>query len=337
MLTTTLRRTLIAGCFSLAVSGAAALPASAASYTYQTITVSGALQTDPIAVNAAGTVLAYWLDSTYTPHYFTWTGGTMTTLSLPNGAQFSATGINAKGNICGSYIDGKGNSHGYVLYTNGKMKTIDAASGVQTYITAINDNDDLAGASYNSSTGVDSGIVDIKGKVTAFNTTNYTTSLAINNHGTVTGYVSSDSGSETFFVYGNGVFTSAPLPNTYFSAGFAINTHNVVAGQLANPSRQEFGFIYTSAGHEKIIAPHGSTDSFAQGINDNDDVTGANFDVSQSLVSTGYVYSKGVYTTLSFPKATNFGGVAINNAGQVLGDYLDANGTPQTFLATPAK
>jgi hypothetical protein len=333
MLITSLRRTLMQSGLTLAVAGAAALPASAASYTYQLITVAGAVQTNPVAVNASGAVLAYWDDSTYTPHYFTWVGGKMTTVSIANAASLSATGMNDSGNICGSYTDSSGNAHGYILYANGKVKTIDYPGSSDTYISAMNNDDDLAGSTY--ANGTDSGFVDIKGKFTVFNSTNFTTPLAINKHGSVTGYVSTETGSETFFVYENGVFTSTPLPNTYFSAGFAINAHNLVVGQLANPTRQEYGFFYSSAGHEKIIGPHGSTDSFATGINDNGDVTGANFD--SKIVSTGYVYSKGAYTTLSIPGYTNFGGVAINNAGQVLGDYVDANGTPQTFLATPAK
>jgi uncharacterized membrane protein len=51
----------------------------------------------------------------------------------------------------------------------------------------------------------------------------------------------------------------------------------------------------------------------------------------------GYTYDKGVFSILSVTGGSNASANAINNGGQVLGNYLDANNVFKTFLATPQK
>jgi hypothetical protein len=324
---------LMAGGVTLACSSA-----FATSYTYQTIVQPGAIQTNPLGLNASGEVVGYWLDSNYGSHPFIYQNGTITSFSFPQGVDgISVAGINNKGDICGSYADSSDTTHGFIYTAKGKLITIDVPNGQDTFVNAINDKDEATGSAYVN--GYGAAFAYSKGTYTVFTpATQYElfTPQAINSHGSVTGYESSYiTGAESGFTYINGVFTVLSLPNSYFSAGFAINNHNVVAGQLANLSRQEFGFTYNAKDKETIIGPAGSTDTFSLGINNAGVVTGVNYD--SSGVSTGYTYVNGVYSTLSFGGYTNFSGNYINESGQVLGEYVDQNGLPQSFLATPAQ
>jgi probable HAF family extracellular repeat protein len=47
--------------------------------------------------------------------------------------------------------------------------------------------------------------------------------------------------------------------------------------------------------------------------------------------------SDGEYTTLDFPGAMNTVANGINNLGQIVGYYVDANGNEHGFLATPTQ
>jgi probable HAF family extracellular repeat protein len=49
----------------------------------------------------------------------------------------------------------------------------------------------------------------------------------------------------------------------------------------------------------------------------------------------GFVLSDGVLTTFRVPGSTFMRAFAINDAGQILGDFLDADGREHGFLATP--
>jgi hypothetical protein len=326
MLTTTIHRVLMAG--SLCLGSSAAL---AQTYTFQYITPPGAVQTDPLAVNDSGEVLGYWYDSSYTRHPFTFQNGTLTSFSFPQGSGIVALGLNNKGDVAGDYTDSSGNEDGFIYTHKGKLITLQLPGASATYVDAINDSDEVAGSGYVN--GGISAFVYKDGTYTVFATANYTTPQAINNKGSVTGFVSTNVGVETFFTYENGVFTSTPLPDTYFTAGFAINNHGVVAGQLANDSRQQFGFTLTKGGKEKIIGYPGAASCFLQGINNAGEAVGSYFDSNYN--SYAFVYLKGAYTTISDGTNSQFNGVAINASGQVIGNYQDQNGVYQAYLATP--
>jgi hypothetical protein len=311
--------------------------ALATDYTYATIVQPGAVQTDPLGINASGEVAGYWVDSNYASHPFTYQNGTITNFSFAQGVDgIQLAGINDKGDLCGSYADANDNSHGFIYTAKGKLITLDVPGGSSTFVNAINDKGDATGSAYVN--GYSAAFVYSNGTYTVFTPPTqyeYFTPQAINAKGSVAGYEFSQFGSESAFTYEGGVFTVLALPDTYFTAAFSINKHNVVAGQLANNSRQQFGYTYTAKGKETIIGPPGSTDTFSLGINDSGVVTGVSYDTNGD--STGYTYQAGAYSTLSFTGGSNFSGNFINASGQVLGEYLDSNSLPQSFLATPTQ
>jgi hypothetical protein len=319
---------------SAALAGAmimAVTTASATTYNYQTITVPNSIQTDPVAINDSGTAAGQWYDSNYTGHGFVFSAGTVTTFDPPGAADTYVGGMNNKGDIVGTYLDSSYASHGFIRSAKGKFTTLDVPGSGFTGAAGINDKgvvvvagQDTAGyqAIYTYAKGVFTLIID-----------NQQTPIAtsINAEGSVAGYNSPPHAYETAFLYEKGTLTILPIEYT-FAASFGINKHNEVVGQAANGGT-EYGFIYSPKGNVKYIGPKGSTDSFNLGVNDLGVIAGVSYDSNEN--SVGYTYHSGKFSTLSVPGGSNASANAINNAGQVLGNYLDANSVVQTFLATP--
>jgi hypothetical protein len=319
---------LIAGAVSLLSTAAFA----ATSFTYQTISVPNAIQTDPVAINDSGTATGEWYDSQYGIHGWVFSGGTLTTFDVPEAVDTYIGGINNKGDIAGTYVDSSHVEHGFVRSAKGKFTTIDVPGSGYTGANGINDKGvvlvsgvDAAGyqAIYTYNKGIFTTIID-----------NHQTPIAtsINSLGSVAGYNSPPHQYETAFLYANGTLTTLPITQYSFSASFGLNKHNEVVGQAADGATQ-YGFIYSPKGKVKYIGPNGSTESFNLGVNDSGVIVGVSY--TSPTESVGYTYDKGVFSTLSVTGGTNASANAINNAGLVLGNYLDSNNVFQTFLATP--
>ena len=70
--------------------------------------------TYPSAINNAGTVVGYYVDSSDAEHGFSWDGTSCTTLDYPDANGTVATGINDAGWMVGFYYDGSWVSHGFI-------------------------------------------------------------------------------------------------------------------------------------------------------------------------------------------------------------------------------
>lgn len=325
------RRALLGGALCL-FCGAA----SATTYTYQMVTVPNAIQSDPVAVNEAGTALGVWYDSTYAAHGFIFSGGTTTVFDVPKALSTYPMGIDAKGEIVGTYLDASHNSHGFLRTTKGKFTTVDLPNSGYTGLTGINDKgvavgvgQDQAGYGevFTYANGVFTTIIDNQMSPTP---------TSISSKGAVAGYYAPPHSYETAFLYANGAVTTLPITAYNFAASFGVNSHNVVVGQAATGGT-EYGFIYNGKSKIKYVGPNGSTDSFNLGINDKGVIAGVSYPNDGSYNSVGYTYEKGVFSILSITGEKDVSANAINDAGQVLGNYVDANNVPQTFLATPAQ
>ena len=72
--------------------------------------------------------------------------GLLVTLDAPGSTFTQALGLNNQGQVVGVYLDGGGNSHGFVWTSKGGFQTIDDPKGVgTTLINGINDKGDLVG------------------------------------------------------------------------------------------------------------------------------------------------------------------------------------------------
>src|SRR2546429_7956449 len=67
-----------------------------------------------------------------------------TTIDVPGAVSAQGWGINARGDIVGSYVDGTGRSHGYLL-RDGEFTTIDYSALVSTEARGIGPSGEIVG------------------------------------------------------------------------------------------------------------------------------------------------------------------------------------------------
>src|SRR5205085_687709 len=114
------------------------------------------------------------------------------------------------------------------------------------------------------------------------------------------------------------------IPGDPAKATVAWDINN--AGQIVVSSLAGH-FLYASGVFTFISLPGNAT-----GINDIGQLVGT-FGGGAGL--HGFLDTNGLLTTIDFPGATCTGALAINNAGQVVGAYLDSVGREHGFIATP--
>ena len=323
------RQTLLAGAFAL-ISTAA--PATTHTYTYKLIAVAKALQTNPVGINASGTILGYWVDAAYNNHGFTYDHGKLTSFNVPKAKSTRPTGFNDKGEIVGQFTDASDVTHGFFYTASAGFTTVTPKGSTNTGLNAINAGGTAVGETVDS-TGAVTVFTYKDGVYKTITTGDSAIAVAINAQGTIAGYFAPPHGYETAFVYEAGKLTTLPIKNVYFAQSFDVNASNVVVGQVANTKHQEFGFEYKD-GKVRVFGFPKSTDSFFTGINNLGAIAGATFPTSGA--AEGFVYDKGDFSTLTVKGMKGVGAFAINDAGQVLGDYSD-NNVAKLFLATPSK
>lgn len=138
-----------------------------------------------------------------------------------------------------------------------------------------------------------------------------------------------------FFNIGNFAFGG-------FTEALCINNINSASGGLINGSGQtgqivgdyfdgngESGFLYDGTTFTQI-APPGSLQAYARGINNTGQIVGFYDDGTGGF--HGFVFKAGTYTQFDVSLGTQTLLAAINDAGQVVGQYSDTNGGISGFL-----
>ena len=327
---TSARARVLAACVVCLVGGHAA--AATHTYTYDLIVVPGAKQTDPIAVNAAGTVLGYWFDKHYVQHGYLYQGGTIAKFDVPKSTSTIPTGINDSGEAVGAYQDAQGNYHGFLRSAKGRFTTVDLPGSSYNALSAINRLGVAVGVGLDSSSNTE--IFTYKKGVFTTIVDNGMSPIpvAINAKGAVAGYYEPPRARESSFLYQAGTITPIPLKKGQFVQSFALNAKGTVVGQAVTGSSVQVGFEFAHGRTRTYLAP-GAASTYFDGINDSGVVSGAAFDANNNPIG-GIVLDHGDVSFLNVPNETGTGALGINNAGQVIGNYVD-NGTAETFLATP--
>lgn len=192
--------------------------------------------TTPMAINASGVVTGYYVDSNGNRHGFIYLPGSYTAFDGPGattntgkGGSFSGTiptGIDAAGDVVGSYTDSSGIRHGFILPAGSTTPTSFNAPGANT----------------TSQSGTLNGTFPTRIDPTgSFITGNYTDSSSLD-HG---------------FVYylplaGNSSFVTFTPPNQISSTGvlpfedfvFGVNASGTVVGFYLDSNEVSHGFEY---------------------------------------------------------------------------------------------
>lgn len=259
-----------------------------------------------------------------------------------------AWGINAQGDIVGSYDDARLVRHGFLL-RDGQFITIDNPNGGDgppgplgnqgTTLYDINVSRDIVGRYINDDNiehsflfrqGVfypvddpDAGTEDNQG----------TQANGINESGDIVGlYADSKFISHGFLRRHDGTYVTinAPHPGRDTHA-FGINNKGEIV-LWANPNHLH-SFVLRQGRLTPLNDPKGISGTQLLGINDNDVIVGTWFD--GNFVEHGLVYCDGVFTTVDDPDAgSGPGGLLskINPSGDSVGWYTDSNNIDHGFL-----
>ncbi len=271
-----------------------------AQYKFTTVDFPGAAQTELIAVNDAGQYVGASIDANGTNHAIFLDGNTFSLLD-PNGvvgANFSfALSLNLRGDIVGGYIDSSNVSHGF-LYNGGNVTTIDFPGATGTFAFGINDKQEIIGV--------------------------YADAAQI----------------QHAFLLGKEIFKNIDLPGGVLTVPFSINDSTEIVGQFEDAAGEIAGHGYLELKNEEFTtfdAPGAPPDStFFISINNFNQILGTWIDTNK--VNHNFLLSDGHLRNFNLPNsfhAANVSTQTINDSGEIVGFYFDAQMVQHGFIAIP--
>ena len=275
----------------------------------------------------------------------------------PGAGNTDAFGINNAGTVVGTAFDADFNFITAYSYDSkkGSFTTLPPVPGsVQTNAAGINEPKEIVGSTFDGVTAM-AFVRSKKGAYTTFSHpgSSDTEARANNNNGLVTGlYLDDNTGNINGFIYdtGNNTFTDIVLGTRTIAQG--INNKGQVVGSARLAAgvactgclAGTYGWLRAPDGVISYFQVNGAA-TFARGITDSGVITGF---ISAASNGEGFVVTLAgsfAYQSILIPAvqllvvpgadATN--PEAINNAGTVVGFWVDGAGLEHGFLATPHK
>jgi uncharacterized membrane protein len=214
---------------------------------------------------------------------------------VPGAGRTTHTAINNRGQTVGTYDDGTGPPfHGFLRDRRGRFTRFDVPGASNTLPLGVNDRGRVVG------TYEDSGRPNGVGG--------------------------------SFVREPDGEITRIDFPGAFLTQVHGINNRGQMVGFYVDTGGTLHGFLKSKGSFRTIDVP-GTTRSGALDINDRGEITGGYADAQGR--THGYRLRKGVFTTIDPPGAVDVPGnpgfaatapFGINNRGQVVGQYADAEG-----------
>jgi hypothetical protein len=264
-------------------------------------------------------------------------------------------GINDEGLIAGYFGSGaQGHPNkGYLLNPRTHAYVNENFPGsVQTQVTGLNNEGVTVGfwSSMNtaSMTNNNFGFVDVGGH---FRNADFPTGtpasppvdqlLGVNDSDIAVGFYTDANGNNHGYEYNIATtrYSTVVDPNAPSASLTAagINDHGDVAGIYTNPADGNTDGFLLSHGHFTDLAVPGSSSTMALGVNNSDEVVGVYVPSTDANALDGFTWTpQHGFRTIDDPHGmgtTTINGV--NDFGQLVGFYVDANGNTDGFLATP--
>jgi hypothetical protein len=224
------------------------------------------------------------------------------TIDFPGSSFSVSTGFNSRGDIVGMMSlpgDPKGTRHGYLL-RDGVFSAFDPPTSIFTNGLGINDRGDIVGRFCRMNCGV----------------------VTSDMHG---------------FLLRDGGFTRLDVPGALATHAWKIGPDGEILGayQAADGSTHVFlleGDEYTTIdlpGQTAILLENG-------GLNTRGDIVGTYCDEARCDVGAkgnhGFMLADDAFVTIDFPGAISTATFGVNARRDVVGFYVDANGTPHGFV-----
>jgi uncharacterized membrane protein len=260
-----------------------------------------------------------------------------TTIDVPGATLTSATGINPRGDIVGSYVDvvnGVQRSHGYVL-RDGAFTTIDFPGAAGTEARGINPSGAIVGDYWlpgEPAVNVHGYLLTNHGEFVPVNYPGHTNTIAqrILPDGTILGCRHDNdmmasmrgvviTGEDASEIDAFGSMNNGATPDGRRIVGLYTN---MMAG------RQE-GFLIDDGAFTPLVVP-GSLSTAAWDINPAGEIVGA---YRNAAGFHGFALREDVYEPIDVPGATATRAFGINPRGNVVGTYV-AGGRTHGFLAS---
>lgn len=258
----------------------------------------GSLETHALAVNKAGTIVGYYLDSSnYYVGYVRANNGVFSKPIQKSGDNLYATGINDTGVIAGYYYTPSAETS--FTLTKGVLTDF-AYNGLQTQINKINDNGDLIGIYVESSTSYPGFMyVAATSTTVTFSVTNGAATFAegLNKNDVIVGdYTTIPFGNYGAFVRSAGgtieTFGFIGASQTFASG---INDCNVIVGTFYDSSNFQHGYYGRLNAFTQLDYP-GAVQTIVDGINNHGELVGRYID--------GSGFSHGFLATPPSPSCT---------------------------------
>lgn len=317
------------------------LPAISRADIQYTVTDLGALPGDtasqPTGINNLGQISG-WSTGANGSTAWIYSNGTLTSLGNPAAPGSQALALNNLGQVVGQTntraLDGY---HGFVS-SNGVMQDIGGGLTPQ----GINDSGTIVGF-YDLPGAVQRAFIDNNGVVQDLGTLpggGSAVAYAINNAGQIAG--ESDTGVTTHaFLYTGGAMRDLGTLGGTTSVGTAINGLGDVVGTSRTSAGQLHAFLDTGGGMTDLGTLVGGVATFANGVNDSDQVIGYG---DTNAGNRAFLYSNGTLYNLNDLIDPSLGvtlvrAVGINDAGQIIAwgglGQLQSPTNTQAFLLTP--
>jgi uncharacterized membrane protein len=205
----------------------------------------------------------------------------------PDSIASQASGINAAGDIVGTYTDRGTGTHGFLLHAGAYSRLDYPYAFVLTRAFGINAHGDVVGS--------------------------YVGCPAPN----------CSSPRQFGFLLHDGIYTTIDDPNAVFSSDArGINDRGDIVGSYRDFGGTH-GFLLRDGRYTTIDHPNVGSLTSALGINDRGDVVGGYRDGARTH---GYLLHDGSFTTIDYPGAASTGAFDIDDHGDVVGNYLDVTG-----------
>jgi uncharacterized membrane protein len=262
-------------------------------------------------------------------------------ISLGQGTQTQATGINTQGAVVGFYSSTQG-IHGYVRDPGGTITIFDPPGSTATTAFAINDKGTITG-NYNTPSLVEHGYIrDPEGNFTTFDPpgSKLTQPNSINAGGTIVGLyqgTGNNEGLHGFVRHDDGTLIPFDPPGSVSTSANSINAKGEIAGGYCTsfpPSGPcaSHGFLRRLGGEIVSFDVPESTSTVGASINEAGAITGT---YTANGRNFGFVRDPGGNFT-SFDPGPNTSASTINNKGAITGIASSLTGViAQNFVRSP--